>query len=400
MEKFLRKPVALLLAAWLGLRLLTSLAAAAFSSLRPLSPLEQALPAWPPAANLGRWLERVLAAPWLRWDAHWYARIVSAGYAAGDGTTNFHPLYAWLSTPLARLGLDPIASLLLTGSLATLGLLFVFLHLARLDLEPVPAWTALLALVTFPAAVVLFAPYAEGLFLLLAALALLLSRRGRPLAAGLAACLAALTHQLGVFLALPLAWQAWEAAGRSVRGLGRAWRALLAALAAPLGLAAWSAFRLFGLHEGRLDPSSLQALVYSALISPSAHRVVPLQAFVWPWQAASLIAVKLAQHPDADILVDLALGLAFLAALALAWRYLRPADRLYTAAVTLVSFCYSTGPVHPTMGLPRHLLAALPVFIGLGAALKRAWQRRLLLAVGLAGLILLTLLYVLEAWVP
>jgi hypothetical protein len=390
----LRKTLPPLLGVWLALRLLTSLLAAVFSA------LQKTVPLWPPSGMLATWLARILVAPWQHWDALWFARIVSQGYAAGNGTTNFHPLYAWLSLPLARLGLDPSVSLLVTSSLASLLLLIVFLRLARLDLEPAPAWTALLCLATFPTAFVLFAPYSEGVFLLFVALTLLLARRGRPLPAALAAFLAALTHQLGVFLVLPMAWQAWEASGRSPAGLRRAWREWLAALAAPLGLAAWSVYRLGVLHEGRLDFSSLQALVYSALISPSAHAVVPVQAFVWPWQAIGLAVTKALRAPDVDILVNLALGLGFLLALAFAWRQLKIGGRLFALAVTLVSFCYSTGPVHPLMGLPRHLMVALPVFVGLGAALRKPWQRTLLLAIQSLLLMLLLLLYVIEAWVP
>jgi Mannosyltransferase (PIG-V) len=385
---------------WLALRILTSLLAALFSALQPLTSREMTIPLWPPPGELSAWLERVLVAPWLHWDGVWFTRIVAQGYAAGDGTTNFHPLYPWLSLPLARLGLDPTASLLVTSSLATLLLLIVFVRLARLDLGPAEAWTALLCLVTFPTAFVLFAPYSEGLFLLGVALALLLTRRGRPLPAALAAFLAALTHQLGLFLALPMAWQAWEASGRSPRGLVKAWREWLAVLAAPLGLTAWSVYRLGVLHEGRPDFHGLQALVYSTLISPSARLVVPVQAFVWPWQALGAAITKALRAPDTDILVNLALGLGFLLALAVAWRQLKIGDQLFALAVTLISFCYSTGPAHPYMGLPRHLMVALPVLAGLGAALRKPWQRQVVILVQALGMILLLLLYVLEAWVP
>jgi len=385
---------------WLALRVLTCLLAALFSALRPLTSLEKTTPLWPPCGNLSAWLERALVAPWLHWDGVWFTRILTQGYAAGDGTTNFHPLYPWLSLPLARLGLDPTVSLLVISSLATLLLMIVFVRLARLDLGPAEAWTALLCLVTFPTAFVLFAPYSEGVFLLGVVLALLLTRQGRPLPAALAAFLAALAHQLGLFLVLPMAWQAWEASGRSPRGLVKAWREWLAALAAPLGLAAWSVYRLGVLHEGRPDFHSLQALVYSALISPSAHLVVPVQAFVWPWQALWTAVAKALRAPDTDILVNLALGLGFLLVLAGAWRHLKIGDQLFALAITLISFSYSTGPVHPYMGLPRHLLVALPVFVGLGAALRKPWQRRIVILVQVLGMILLLLLYVLETWVP
>jgi hypothetical protein len=66
----------------------------------------------------------------------------------------------------------------------------------------------------------------------------------------------------------------------------------------------------------------------------------------------------------------------------------------------MVSFAYYTGPVYAYMGLPRHLLLAFPVFIGLGQTVQRSWQRLLLVGGGFVGVCFLTLLYVFEAWVP
>jgi hypothetical protein len=64
---------------WLFLRILTSLAAAAFSWLKPITALEKQIPAWPPAQNLPAWLERVLVAPWARYDAVWFEHILVQG---------------------------------------------------------------------------------------------------------------------------------------------------------------------------------------------------------------------------------------------------------------------------------------------------------------------------------
>jgi hypothetical protein len=385
---------------WLALRTLTSLLAAVFSPLRPLTALERAVPLWPPSGNLPAWLERALVAPWLRWDGVWFTRIVTRGYAAGDGTASFHPLYPWLSIPLHRLGVDPTLSLLITASLACLALLWVFQRLAGLDLNPAQTGTALLCLATFPVAFILFAPYTEGLFLLLTALTLLFARQGRPLATAGAAFLAALTRQQGVFLLLPVAWGAWEASGRSLRGLKRAWGAWLAVLAAPAGLAAWSVYRLGVLHEGKLDFQDLQGLVYSALISPAAHQVVPVQSFLWPWQALWIAVSKAVHAPDVDILVNLALGIGFVLALLAAWPHLKIGERLYSLAITLISFSLSSGPIHPYISLPRHLFLALPVFVGLGAVLTKPWHKLLVIIVQVLAMLLLLLLYVLEAWIP
>src|SRR5690242_2678374 len=90
-----------LLGPWLMLRPLTGLWAALVAPLRPLTERERLIAAWPPSAPLGAWLERVLLAPWERRDAVYYIHIVGRGYRRDDGTLSFHPLLAWLATPLA-----------------------------------------------------------------------------------------------------------------------------------------------------------------------------------------------------------------------------------------------------------------------------------------------------------
>jgi Gpi18-like mannosyltransferase len=250
-----------LLGTWLFLRCLTSLVVAMFSSFHPMTAIERIIPVWPPNPDILAWLYRVFVAPWNRWDAGLFTQILVRGYVAWDGTTSFNPLFPLLSWPLYRLGLDPTLSLMITGSLAALALFWVFYHLAALDLDPGTGWVALLLLGTFPIAFILFAPYSESLFLLWAALALYGMRRGRWELVAIFSFLAALTRQQGIFLALPTAWWAWEASGKSLRGITKAWRAWLTTLAAPAGLAAWWFYRIGCLHEGSLNFASLQGFI-------------------------------------------------------------------------------------------------------------------------------------------
>ncbi len=341
----------------------------------------------------------MLLAPWLRWDAVWFRRILVQGYLPWDGSTSFHPLYPGLSWLLYRLGLDPLLSLLITASLASLAFFLVFHRLASLDLEPGEARGALLLLATFPAAVVLFAPYTESLFLLCSALAFLALRRRHRSLAALAAFLAALTRQQGLFLVLPLAWDAWQVSGRSLGGIGRNWKAWLGTLAPPAGLLCWSVYRISILGEGGLDLSSPQGLIYSAFLSPSAEKVVAGQAFRWPWQALWLAISRVLHAPEINVILNLGLGLGFVIAFALAWKYIGIPERLYSLAVVLVSFCVTTGEF-AYISLPRHLLLAFPVFIGLAAALKKTWQKPLLIALQFPLMLFLLLLYVFIQWIP
>lgn len=388
------------MALWVSLRLLTLMWAARVSILRPLTDRERLLPVWPPSQPFGAWIERVLVAPWERRDAIYFIRIVARGYRSDDGTALFHPLLAWLATPLAWVTGSPLLGLLLISSIAGLLLLFAFERLARLDLPPDDARTSTLLLASSPLAFVLFAPYTEGLWLLCGVLCLFYARQRRWWQAGVAGALATLTRQQGLFLMLPLAMELWQAAGGRPRQAMAAWRTWLALLMIPAAMVVWLIYRAIALQDLHADMSTPQTFIYSVLISPSANRVVPVQAFLWPWQSLALALDKLWNAPDYSLIIDLVLAAGFLVALALAWRHMRASYRIYAAAIVLVSFSYHTGPIYPYMGLPRHLLLAFPVFIGLGPVVRARWSRLCVVGTGLFGMLFLLLQYVFEGWVP
>jgi hypothetical protein len=54
----------------------------------------------------------------------------------------------------------------------------------------------------------------------------------------------------------------------------------------------------------------------------------------------------------------------------------------------------------PYMGLPRHLLLAFPVFIGLGPLIRHPWVRLPIVIVGLLSIFFLLLQYTVHGWVP
>jgi hypothetical protein len=379
-----------MLGLWLLLLILTRIEAAWVSTLRPMTALEREMPLWPPTAPLPAWLERVLIAPWARWDALWYARIVAHGHQAGDGTTQFYPLYPLLAVPLARLGVPPLMALTLVGLAAGLGAVLRFERLAREEMNPIRARRAAAAFMLFPVAFILFAPYAEGIFLMAAIGCFHALRQKRDMLAGSLAGLAALARPQGLFLLLPLAWALW----RERRGR-RSVPALLAALLPPLG---WHAYRIL-VVEG-LPPlgGGFNALLYAFLFSPHAHQVVPVQAFRWPWEALALALRRFGEAPDVDLGINLTLAAGFLTLTALAWKGMHGGERLYTLAVVASALSYHTGWVHPYMGLPRHLWVAFPVFLGLARASPRLLH--VVPIVEAPGLFFLVIPYVLEAWVP
>lgn len=386
---------------WLALRLGLSGWAAWVSSLKPWTPLERQVPLWPVSAPLSLWLRRVALEPWQRWDVNFYVTLASEGYPAHPETWQFHPLYPGLARLGVLVGLDPLLALLLVSTIASVALVWAFVRLASLDLDQENIRFALLVFLLFPASFVLFAPYSESLFLLLAVLCLYWARKQQWGWAGFAGGLAALTRQQGLFLWLPLAWEVWASGEQhSLRGLLRRWCAWLATSLVPIGYGAWVLYRSLVLDDRVPDFSGLHGLIYSLFISPKAQRVIPGQTFLVPWRALGMALRQAWQAPDMDLVSNLLVGGWFLVLLVLAWPKMRVSDRLYSAAITLVSFSYHTGDIHPYMGLPRHLLLAFPVFVGVAEAVRKPSWRLAFVAVSFLGMLWLLLLYVLRTWVP
>jgi hypothetical protein len=396
----LREAVWPLLGLWALLRVFTVVWVSLASRAVPVTPREQAIPLWPPSFPFLPWLERATLAPWERWDTDFYLKIVERGYRIDDGTAQFHPLFPWLATPLAALGLSPLLALMLVSSAASAAMLVVFAQLARLDLGADEArWSTALFLFS-PLAFALWAPYTEALFLLCAIACLLWARRGRWWFAGVAGAFAVLTRQQGVFLLLPLAVELWSAGGGHWRGALAAWRKWLALGLVPAGLLVWLVYRAVALGDLSPNWSDPQRLIYSVLISPSSAEVVPHQAFLPPWQALWLALTTFWRAPELSLAVDLMLGSVFVVLFAIAWPKMRWSYRIYAFAIACVSFGYHTGPYYPYMGLPRHLLLAFPVYIGLGAQIHTQRSRLFLITTGLVGILFALLLYTLRGWTP
>lgn len=374
---------------WLRLRVFTLLWVVVVSVYRPMTQREQAIPAWPPSEPLLGWIERVVLAPWQRWDVKYFMSIVESGYRLDNGTAQWHPLYPWLSKPFALLTGTPLLGLLAVSSLAGLGFFLVYRRLASLDLSPDEAVFSEKLARLFPVSFILFAPYSEALFLLCAAWCLLEARNGRWIQAGVAGALATLTRQQGLFLLLPLAWELWAARAR--------WRQWACAAMIPGAMALWIVFRAFALADVHPDLSSVNAFVYSVVISPSSAAVVQQQAFLPPWKALTLAVAAGWSVPN---IVDAILAGLFMILVVLAWPRMRASYRLYVVTITVVSFALYTGPKFPYMGLPRHLLLAFPTFIGAAPAISSGAGRRLVSLMLLGSFMFLLVCYEFEAWIP
>lgn len=384
---------------WIVIRILNSIFAMAASPLRKLTDLERTIAIWPPSTPIQTWLNRLFLAPFERWDAKWYIRIVSQGYTHLDGAAQFHPLYPATAAIFHQFGISPLGSLMLVSTITSLTLFFSFYHLARLDLSKEDALFSLMLLAVSPPAFVLFAPYPEGLFLIWTVACFYWSRQQKWWLASFAGALAVLTRQQGLFLILPLVWEFWEARQRNVRTCLGDWKSWLSFSMIPLAMVGWISYRALYLNDLQPKITNLNAFIYGVIISPNASQVVPNQVFLPPWKTLWLAAEKLYTAPDADLIVNLVGSLLFVAIFILVWPFIRPSYRIYSLTIILVSFSYYTGNIHPMMGLLRHLMLAIPVYVGIPFLVHKPGRRLAFITASAAGMISLLILYVFEAWV-
>jgi len=358
------------------------------------SSLEIMVPVWPPSHDVTIWLERIGTAPWQRWDAKYFVSALTKGFSTSDGSASFHPLMVWLAAPISYTSGSPILALLTIATLSTLCLYLAFSTLAQLDLTKPDARRATLLFALFPLSYVFYAPYTESTFLLFAVLCFLFARQRKWLLAGLCGGVATLGRQQGLFLLVPLAYELWISKERD-------FKALISVTLIPSAYLFWILYRAIALSDSALDLSSLQGLIYSVFISSSSKQVIAEQAFVFPPYAVYLALVKLWQSPNVPMALDLLFGLVFLVLTIASWKGLRTSYRLYTLVILVISFSLSTGMIYSStyMGLPRHLLLAFPIFIGLAPRLGE-YAASKLYKVGFFGLLLMTFIHCLGVWVP
>lgn len=342
-------------------------------------------------------LRSFLLAPWYSWDVRYYVEIVRNGYQPGAPTANLHPLYPWISTVFAAVIREPLVSLLLVSSIAGVLLTIAFYRLAKLDCNEQQAWHATALLLCWPASVALFIPYTEALFLLLSVYSLFAARHQRFWLAGLAGALATLTRQQGLFLVLPLAWEIWEASGRQ---WSTALRKSLPLFFVPAAYALWVVYRAVAINDVHPDFSSVQNFLHTVMISPSSYQITEEHAFLPPWLMIWNGLSAFWRHEVSPYaFIDLALGVGFIALVVLSWRYLRTSYRVYCLAIVLVSLSFYAADENPFLALPRHLLLAFPVFIGLAARYQfRRFTFLLVLLVECQMGLLVS--FVWQRWVP
>jgi hypothetical protein len=331
---------------------------------------------------------------WAGWDGALYVLIAQQGYFR-MWTARFFPLLPLLEHILAPVtGNNAAAAGLVISNVTCLGAFGLLRVLVERETDRETARRTLLYLAVFPTSFFLAAAYAEAPFLLCCVGAFLALRRGHWLIAGALGALATLARPVGILMVVPLAVEAFlriRAAGALPRL--RDTLATLGGLALPPAALAGFSYYLYQRF------GTFNAVAQSQGESGGGKNLT------WPW-----IGFLRAGHALGDygfqpnffqvhIMLDAAFTVVLIALVVATYRRLPLPYVAYAYAVLALLLCF---PGHNWFALyanMRFTLEIFPVFMLLGRWGARLSIERLILALSLPLLTLLTLAFVLQQWV-
>ena len=344
--------------------------------------------------------------PWGHWDGVWYIKIATSGYADGDGSTAFFPLYPML---LRYLGVVLHGNLLISGIVISLlcyaGSVYLLWRLVRMDFDEQLASRAVIYLAIGPLSFFLQAVYTESLFLLLTLACFVFAREGRWRLAGVMGLLATLTRSTGVLLLIPMAYYYYEKRGWKlkktdshvanmlmvVEGL-LVWMTYLAlAFGKPLSFS--TAQKQWERHFGAPNYTVTKAVVATVW---GMRKVISAEYYRWLWEAP---------RPGSEYsnLATNVLNLAFLIAAALLlWYGARRLPRAYSwyALASLAYPLFFPSKYVPLMSYPRFTLTVFPLYVALALYTKdRPRAHKAVVIAGVVTLIVFTGKFAIFSWV-
>jgi hypothetical protein len=314
-----------------------------------------------------------------RQDAAWFLRLATSGYAPGDGSAAFFPLYPLTVRLVGALpAIGPLGAALIVSNAAFLGALIMVHALTRLELGTEAARRTVLFGAFFPTAFFLLAPYTEPLFLFLSIAAFWFARRNRWIWAMVAGAGAAATRSIGALLIVALAVEAL-AQWRNGRLLLPRLAAALGVALGPLAYLAYWQVR-FGDFWAPLDAQRNWQREATFPLTALWHAV----KLTWLYQTWWLIDV---------IVVGIAIAGILVAAFRVPLTY-----TVYAGLSVLIPLTF-TYEQRPLTSMPRFMAVVFPAWWGFAiAAERRRPPETVLLVAFAAGFSLLAYLFI--NWQP
>jgi hypothetical protein len=305
--------------------------------------------------EINSWLE-----PWQRWDTLHYQAIAARGYSAFDTALFTPPLYPLLMRWVGWLtGNTLLAGLIISGLFALLAILMMY-RLALHELgNQADALRSALYLISFPAALFLFAAYTESIFLSAAIACLFAARRARWIEAGLWGGVVALARAPGILIIVPVFYSAWVSWRTE-----RAWRPFSAVIL--IGVLA-ALFPLYAWGSGGFTPVDIIHAVGRGgyLTFPGLNLI----------EAARRIFSG--QLPEENAM-ELFFALLFIVLTIFIWNKLPRVYGVYAATFMLL-FLARMGTPQPLVSTARYVLEIFPAFIILAHWGRNPWINRLIL---------------------
>jgi Mannosyltransferase (PIG-V) len=351
------------------------------------------------------WLGHLLN-PWAHWDGVWFIKIAKSGYADGDGSTAFFPLFPTL---LRYVGILFGGNLVLTGIVISLacygGSVWLLYRLVRADFDEATAARAVIYLAIGPLSFFLQAVYTESLFLLVSLACFVFAREGRWRLAGVMGLLATLTRSTGVLLLIPLAYYYYRGRDWDVR---RTDAHVANLLMVAEGLLVWMTYLALAFGKP-LAFAGAQAQWTRGLAAPNyavgrgflaaamgLRQLISRQYLDIYWEVprpSSAYSIATAN------LINLAF---FLAAALLLWygaRRLPPSYSLFALASLAYPLFFPSKYV-PLMSYPRFMLTVFPLYVALALFTRdRPRTHVAVVAGGLVLLVVFTAKFAVFSWV-
>ncbi len=349
---------------FLGLRVAMFVIAYVASGLIPVRQGAATVPGWPSPPVIGGW--HGLFSAFERQDAIWFLRIATHGYARGDSSAAFFPLYPLATRAVSFfVGGHPLLAATLVSNAAFLGALVVLFALTKMELSESHARKVVLYMAIFPTSFFFLAPYSESLFLVLAVSAFWFARRDRWALAALVALLAATTRSIGIVLAPALFVEAvhqWREHGVAL------WPRIGAAVAVVAGPLGYFLYWQGRFHDF-MGPYRIQQGWQRAATFP----------LVTPWDAA----VK-AYRYQSYWAVDLLLTAVVLVGVAVSMKRVRPSYWVFALLALVIPLAYPF-PDRGLLSMPRFGLVVFPAFWGLADLAERRRVPHVAVVAGFAG---------------
>lgn len=337
----------------------------------------------PPLANSG--FEFPLVGVWQRWDACWYSKVATFGYELGEDSVNFWPVLPALMRVVAwPLGGNVAMSGLIVTGMAYVAAVTGLYRLVTRDFDREVAQRTVLFITIAPAALFLFAPFTEAPFLAFTVWAILAARERMWALAALAGLLAGLTRIQGVFLVLPIAWEAWVAWRERRAATGQSMPAPSSILAAAAPVIGFGSFLLATAAMTGRTPLDTQDVWGGKSFHP-------------PWEVVDASLRWIIERHDSLQALNLGMLLLFLVLVVVGVRRL-PISYSLLAIPQVVLIAIRIQPT-PLTSTARLLEVVFPAFVVI--ALATGGRRRALTWTILSVLALgaLTWLFVIGDWV-